>query len=72
MNMSNAMEPAFPHFDTGETGTRTGLTKLEYFAGLAMQGLLANPSASYSFHGAATDAALFAQALITELERTTP
>ncbi len=35
-------EPAYPFF-TSDTGAKTGLTKLEYFAGLAMQGMLANP-----------------------------
>lgn len=45
----SAKEPAFPiHLAEGETwnqlkyGSSCGLTKREYFAGLAMQGLLAN------------------------------
>jgi hypothetical protein len=49
-----------------------GLTKLEYFAGLAMAGLYAN-SRLYGDHGlqaepAATEAVSAAQALIAELE----
>lgn len=47
--MSTATLPAFPHIDTRHGSMPDGgqvffgLTKREYFAGLAMQGLLANP-----------------------------
>jgi hypothetical protein len=34
--------PAFP--ESGRSGSISGLTKREYFAGLAMQGICANPS----------------------------
>jgi hypothetical protein len=40
-------EPAFPTDNAAQVGPQTwhyeGLTKLEYFAGLAMQGMLADP-----------------------------
>lgn len=39
--MNNAQQPAFASVSE-ETYQSDGLTKLEYFAGLAMQGLLAN------------------------------
>lgn len=43
--MDNSLQPAFPIFDAnGEFhNDQFGLSKREYFAGLAMQGLLANP-----------------------------
>lgn len=47
--MSEANDPAFPAQPTQYSGdslslnAHQGLTRLEYFAGLAMQGLLANP-----------------------------
>lgn len=42
--MKNSEEPINPtYFKDGELNA-LGLTKREYFAGLAMQGLLANPS----------------------------
>jgi len=49
----NSEQPAFPHDVIVETkkGTaqypESGLTKREYFAGLAMQGLLANSTKAY-------------------------
>ena len=47
-----------------------GLTKREYFAGLAMQGL-ASSAAEYSrFYEMAKDALAMADALLVELERT--
>ena len=44
--MSNeANMPAFPSFDAeGRCGPTIGLTKREYFAAMAMQGVLANPT----------------------------
>ena len=47
-----------------------GLTKREYFAAMAMQGILSNSSGDYDFGGAATDAVRYADALLTELEKT--
>lgn len=42
LNMSNANEPINPVQDS-QTHVYWGLTKREYFAAMAMQGLLANP-----------------------------
>lgn len=49
-----------------------GLTKREYFAGLAMQGLLSGPhaDADCGIEGLAHDAALAADELLKALERT--
>jgi len=55
----------------------SGLTKREYFAGLAMQGLLANPNGAMmesnrttvAPHSLATVALQHADALITELNK---
>lgn len=50
-----------------------GLTKLEYFAGLALQGIMSNqhcmPTVTKHFVGIAEDAVLAAQSLIAELEK---
>lgn len=50
-----------------------GLTKREYFAGLAMQGLLSNPSqigdtTSFSFEWVASHAVGYADKLLKQLE----
>lgn len=45
-----------------------GLTKREYFAAMAMQGILAKSDAPMSY--AARDAVMFADELLAELERT--
>ena len=61
--IKNADMPAMPteplwieNFDNppGETVARTGLTKREHFAGLAMHGLLSNPN----YRGACDDVAI--------------
>lgn len=39
---NNGYGTAFPSVQTQENQANNGLTKREYFAGLAMQGLLAN------------------------------
>ncbi len=77
--MSNATMPAFPtSFDADHNGNvlnyaSNGLTKLEYFAGLAMQGILANnasfPHTTQHFINIASDAKTAATTLITELEK---
>jgi hypothetical protein len=41
--MENGKQKAFPFLNSGGYGD-LGLTKREYFAGLAMQGILSNPS----------------------------
>ena len=46
-----------------------GLTKREYFAAMAMQGILTNPDGQRSDQAAVT-ARLYADALLNELEKT--
>ena len=46
-----------------------GLTKREYFAGLALQGLLANPEIPIGELSNATEAVEYADALITALNK---
>ena len=72
--MSKADEPAFPgkRLDNraGEIHFLPGLTKREYFAAMAMQGIIQNPgSGSVSLIGIARDAVRQADALIAELEK---
>ena len=71
--MKNGDRPALP-FNSIEHGYQPsfGLTKREYFAGLAMQGLLAHTGgqsvyANTTIVGEAID---FADALLEELEKT--
>ena len=85
--MSKANEPAFPHSKRNWTGDDKngqyesiadgGLTKREYFAAMAMQGVIQNPAAGYGpadkRAGAiiiAEAAVMMADALIAELEKT--
>ena len=74
--MSNANEPAFPaRLDNvhPDYAAMPGLTKREYFAGLVMQGLCADPSNHQLFRShrhAAKSAVQIADALLSELERT--
>ena len=79
--MSNRDKPAFPSADsqpfgwqvTGELPKKIqGLTKREYFAGLAMQGLCADPNNHDLFSSiehAAQNAVAIADAILAELER---
>jgi hypothetical protein len=78
--MSIANESAFPggvnqnYTDRGQgEPTQYGLTKLEYFAGLAMQGIMGNscalPETDQHFKNIAQDAVFTARALIAELEK---
>jgi len=60
-----ADEPAIPVMDDGGYGQHYGLTKREYFAGLAMQGLLANGD----YEGVESAAVVKADALLKELEK---
>lgn len=86
--MKNGEQPAYPHLDNNgftallknikpEYGN--GLTKREYFAGLAMQGLLAsndedNYVNNHHVHPetVAKKALQCADALLTELSKTNP
>jgi len=79
--VSNANEPAYPtkrveRVRIGETeggyaieAVHHGLTKREYFAALAMQGLLADPEIVGKPEQYAKDAVTFADALLAELEK---
>jgi hypothetical protein len=66
--------PAFP--ESGRSGSISGLTKREYFAGLAMQGILAHQTFGENDRKwIAGEALLQADALLAELNRapeTTP
>lgn len=61
----NAAQPAFPH---SRDVIRDGLTKREYFAGLAMQGYIARGNA-YDAPVVAQRCAELADALLAELAK---
>jgi hypothetical protein len=65
--MSNARGPAFPcNYDNNAVG----LTKLEYFAGMAMQGLCARQLPPHINNEAVVDISVsLARALLAELEK---
>lgn len=58
---------AFYHPDGGCDSPNKGLTKREYFAAMALQGLLSNPSADHPFSEVADDAVKAAEFLIERL-----
>jgi len=66
--------PAFYHPDFGIDGPQQGLTKREYFAGLAMQGVLSHNSKYSPTPNQAADIAMYAvqiaDALLEELNKT--
>lgn len=71
-------EPAAPtaeyarNIATGEeyvAARHAGLTKREHFAGLAMQGLLANPNRDFYHADLADEATKHADALLAELAK---
>lgn len=71
--MNELNMPAFPYsWDESVRNSAQGLTKREYFAGLAMQGLraCAHPQAPTTSDEIADLAVADADALIAELERT--
>lgn len=72
----NANDLAFPFVERStdqQESINLGLTKRELFAAMAMQGLCANPYWTKSTHAnIAQGAALYADALLSELEKTTP
>jgi hypothetical protein len=74
--MNNADKPAFSksafyHPDGGIDAPQEGLTKREYFAGLAMQGLVSSPNYSYDADSITKDSAIIADALLKQLEQPT-
>lgn len=70
--MSNSKEPAFPvaahHKDEIYVVEKYGLTKREYFAVMALSGLLAR-QARWAPHLEADEAMKYADALLAELEK---
>jgi hypothetical protein len=68
-NMPSGSDPAFP-VGSGNTGYlgSVGLTKREWFAGMAMQGLLANPSA-FADRNIVEQSRGLADALLAELAK---
>lgn len=70
--MTTANDQAFPTPEGDFTHYVAGLTKLEYFAGLAMQGLCCNPVIAANNEAVAAVAVSMAQALISELEKVQP
>ena len=74
--MNNSDKPAYPlQLQEGESicklGNADGLTKREYFAAMAMQGLCANSIAGSHNKPSnlAIDAVIYADALLKELEK---
>jgi hypothetical protein len=66
---TKAKGPAFPLISNDGYIINAGLTKREYFAAMALQGLLAN--SNIQLDGASANTAiLFADALIEELSKT--
>ncbi len=67
--MNNADMPAMPSLIEWQADFRSGLTKREHFAGLAMQGFLAS-NGNRSIRGSIpTIAVEYADALLAELEK---
>jgi hypothetical protein len=62
-------KPAFYHPDGGLDSPNTGLTKREYFAAMALQGMLAKYGSDYQVQ-IAKDAIYWADSLIDELNKT--
>lgn len=68
--MTDSAEPAFPLVFSEFAPTHVGLTKREYFAGLAMQGILSSPEGwENSPESMARCAVAGADALLAELGR---
>lgn len=67
----NASAPAAPinFLPAPSVWERTGLTKREYIAALALQGILAQSYNDASYEGAACDAAAYADHLLEELAK---
>lgn len=73
--MKNSEEPAYPIVETtGRESITPGLTKREYFAGLAMQGLCSTIGArNIQFNQLIpVEAVRYADMLLTELEKPQP
>ncbi len=70
--MKNGKQGAFACVDSQKQYLQEGLTKREYFAGLAMQGWIACQSESFrgEANSVASKAVEYADALLAELEKT--
>jgi len=68
--MENGRQPIIPILDLNkDLSGMWGLTKREYFAGLAMQGLLANPNKTSNPIQISLDAVMYADELLKQLEK---
>jgi len=68
--MKNSELPINPILDWNEVKSKSiGLTKREYFAGLAMQGLLSNPNKTSNPIQISEDAVMYADELLKQLEK---
>lgn len=67
--MNNGDMPAMPPNAGWEHPQAKGLTKREYFAGLAMQAILSNPDLSGHVSQKASSAVSAADALLKELDK---
>lgn len=65
----NGNEPAFARPESEFTHGSTGLTKREWFAGMAMQGFAADPEISGGYQAIASTAVAWADALLAELAK---
>lgn len=63
----NSSDMAFPCM--GPNGPAYGLTKREYIATMALQGILAHAHNDASYEGAARDAVVYTDALLKELAK---
>jgi hypothetical protein len=69
--MSIANDPVYPIFEEwiGNVFSYEGLTKREYFAAMAMQGIISNPNFNNNIQDCAKSSSIAADALIKELEK---
>jgi len=65
--MENKDRPIHPVTANVFSGAHIGLTKREYFAGLAMQGLLANSNYNHDFFWVSDRAIKYADELLKQL-----
>lgn len=68
MSRDNGNKPAFAHDGTYELPPQTGLTMREYFAAMAMQGILTVDFLDRVPHVVAKEAVRYADALLAALE----
>jgi hypothetical protein len=67
--MDNSEQPAFPFVASdSNVNNQGGLTKREYFAAMAIQGLLANPNIGNDANRVVVDSIELADILLEQLE----